>query len=488
VQQWEAELSQAQDVAGYYEEHYAVPGYVGGGGQEEHQQQSGAVRRVGMVQHGQHGATSATPTSTPVAIGVSPALQVLQKEMKKPYFAGDSNYWTDFLNEWARYKSYMQLNLPAGEVGQVVLRDLFISCLGGVLHRKYSNETQLNPHKTYEDIMQEMQEEYYVDDPHYWRKRWRNVKLRWTGNELRVENWRLFQTEFELARQKVGDYTEQEDIDLVLAQLSESWRTRVLKAESKFASNFFMAKLQGPNLSEQQLGNVLTGLRVQVRRVDKHKSCYLVQLPCEDNLKRIMGLTGTLVGGTALQCTRVRKRWQSKDIFEFVAKELKVEKESKVLGGREDSHYQNRGRQTYQDYQQPQYQQQRYLPRYAAAVREEQREEACAEKDLGQERTATNYYTWERTNNVDAVRSRSSSRRPGYTPTCYTCRKAGRESSHYWLDCKWAAPMKEKVREEARKEKENIEAAAEKGGKEKGKGKGRGKGTGGGKGGGKSLH
>ena len=115
-----------------------------------------------------------------------------------------------------------------------------------------------------------------------------------------------------------------------MRQLSESWRTRVLREESKFASRFFTAKLSGTDLRVEQLKNVLNALGIQVKKIERQRSCYLVQVVSEEDLRKLQEQSGLLLGGVALMVTRVRKRWSTSEIFNYVAKELKIEKESRI--------------------------------------------------------------------------------------------------------------------------------------------------------------
>ena len=49
-----------------------------------------------------------------------------------------------------------------------------------------------------------------MDDPHNFRALWERLELTANGEVVRLKEWLLFRTEFEVARENVSDYTKQE--------------------------------------------------------------------------------------------------------------------------------------------------------------------------------------------------------------------------------------------------------------------------------------
>ena len=49
-----------------------------------------------------------------------------------------------------------------------------------------------------------------MDDPHYWRKKWADIKLRTMGDKIELAELLLFRSKFETALKKVNNWTEGE--------------------------------------------------------------------------------------------------------------------------------------------------------------------------------------------------------------------------------------------------------------------------------------
>ena len=177
--------------------------------------------------------------------GITPALAALQQGMKQPYFDGGERKWPAFGRDWQRYVAYMLLGAPEGAVGDIWKRDLLVTCLHQVLAKRYQAMVLARPSLSFGDLWRDLEKHYAIDDPHHWRAMWDGVELQHQGEVIRLKDWLFFQAEFEAAKSQVSDWTEQEELDLLLKKLPHGWRTRVLKSEAKEAKRKFAVKVTG---------------------------------------------------------------------------------------------------------------------------------------------------------------------------------------------------------------------------------------------------
>jgi hypothetical protein len=394
------------------------------------------------------------------------ALQALRGSLRKPFFDGNLQHWQDFVVAWQHYARYMLLGAPEGQAGDLLRRDTLVSCLSGALWKRWSGELRLRPTLTFDEVWSQLARAYEVDDPHTERRRWHEVRLQHSGGTIRLQEFLTFTTEFNLALQQVADLTDQEVLDLILKQLPEAWRTKVMRAEQTAMEKEHALKYTGPELTEQELLNVLRQLGVRsAYRVRRLKGCTLVQLRDESEKMRLADARGLLVKDCAVSFRPTRCRWTSDNIFDYIVKELQLEQESKVLSGlpsvshspsREPSHGEGRGRKGG-----------RWNGR--THVREVTFEQDSS-TDVPQ--TETDVY---------AVKGKGQGKGkkpqpPTYRgPPCWTCRDLGLDAAHFHGTCKRSLARKEELRKS--REKENTPAPSfphgnksQKGAKGKGKG------------------
>ena len=191
-------------------------GYFGIGGVETmpvvNVQHTAVAAAAGQVGHPQRQAM-------PPMLGTSPALLALQASVRVPHFDGDDSKWVDFEEDWDRYAPYALLGSPEGPVGAIWKRDLLINCLHGVLRNKYKSMITRMPSLKFEDIWEELVKLFRIDNPYHWRKKWGNIQLVRNGEEIRLQDWIFFESLFEVAKSRVQDWTEQEEVDMLLKQM-----------------------------------------------------------------------------------------------------------------------------------------------------------------------------------------------------------------------------------------------------------------------------
>ena len=120
------------------------------------------------------------------------------------------------------------------------------------------------------------------------RNEWRKVKPKLP---LSVESWRAFEKEFELARSKVEDSTEQEARDLIFSQLPPDWQQKVVEEDCKRIdrSSLEVKVTQVPTMGEEELREDLEAMCGQrIKRCQEHPPGYRVEAYAEDGVKAIL--------------------------------------------------------------------------------------------------------------------------------------------------------------------------------------------------------
>ena len=385
------------------------------------------------------GHAGSTPTSSarPSAVitGTTPALLALQQSARVPYFDGDDRKWVEFARQWVRYSAYAMLGAPEGPLGDTLRRDLLVNCLHGTLHKRYATWTLQEPALTYAQIWADLERNFSVDDPNHWRRQWAGVTLRKGGKfgeDIKLMDLLAFRSEFEVARSFVQDWTQQEEMNLLMQQLPTKWRQRALRREAEEARRTHLVKLQNVDLDQMKLGQVLQHLGLHVVGINMLAGCRHVQLGSDADVQKLFGIPNLLIDGKRVSCQAIRSRWTSERLFSYLQDELRVEQESLVLGGR--------GNFTGSSPSPP------WRPRQAGPQQQQQQPSKVEEI-----KTAAPRQPDRRPHPAAVAKPRSdaatagsakpaASKTPTFTPNspCWTCERAGRPADHSFKACNHA--------------------------------------------------
>ena len=127
------------------------------------------------------------------------------------------------------------------------------------------------------------------------------------------------------------DWTPQEDVGQLLRQMPEGWTEKVLKAEAKTAERRALGKLAHLDVPAQQLKGALEqsfGPLVAVKRL---MGCHEIEFSSKAQLDLAVSFRDLTIGGVHCPIMKTRARWTSEEIFDWVAEQLRVVKESQVL-------------------------------------------------------------------------------------------------------------------------------------------------------------
>ena len=254
--------------------------------------------------------------------------------------------------------------------------------------------------------------------------------------------------QFALAKSRVADYTEHEELGLILRQLPRYWRDKALEEEGRRDKNTFTVKITDLVANEEQTRRVFEEtLRVPVEKVVVQRGAILVTVTRKEHLDHVVGLSGRIsVGGVRPTFVPVRARWRSEDLFEFIAEELRLKEQSKVLAA-------GFGESSRRDFGGSQHQRSQSRGTWWRNVSEVE-EKKPAEKTSAEVVTKKEEKDWP-------------------AGECWTCWKEGQNAKHDWRTCPKNKERMERNRAAWRTTQEGKGAKGEKGGGgSKGKSKG----------------
>ena len=87
---------------------------------------------------------------------------------------------------------------------------------------------EFNPGLTYPDFWAELEHEFEVDLKPRHRAAWQQVKLD-ENEQLDLRAWKHFSNEFEIHRNRVSNWTLEEEYGLLMKQLPYEWRLKIAR-------------------------------------------------------------------------------------------------------------------------------------------------------------------------------------------------------------------------------------------------------------------
>ena len=158
---------------------------------------------------------------------------LLQAAKKTNPFSGQQGRdWQQFVREWKPYERILEQAYPPALWNAVKLETL-----KGLLDRTTLTDFQArfeaSGEVTFESFWDQIDREFGRDATHQNKQAWLRVRLNISGKRLTSSEWRDFEKEFVLRRNRVTDRTEAQEYELLMAQLPRYWGDEVAKAEGK---------------------------------------------------------------------------------------------------------------------------------------------------------------------------------------------------------------------------------------------------------------
>ena len=186
--------------------------------------------------------------------------------LPRPNFSGKSQDWHAFKMQWEEWHRRMVS----------VMGDTFVEMELGYLKESLDPLNRLvlqakeeeNPQLTARQFLLELKCSYERDAQKNHRVQWENVRLRWMGR-ITWDDWRKFRAEFELYRNRVNNWTVEEERRLLLTQLPSSFAHKVHdREEEKSANNFQLEIEKTHGLSEGRIFRLLEDIWVPMEGTD----------------------------------------------------------------------------------------------------------------------------------------------------------------------------------------------------------------------------
>ena len=95
----------------------------------------------------------------------------------------------------------------------------------------------------FQEVWDDLAAKFNVDNPHFWKQRWEDVKLVNVDGKITWSNWKLYQSKFEATLSKVSQWTDLEVVDAIMKQLPHGWVEKILQREGKDAKHRWMLRL-----------------------------------------------------------------------------------------------------------------------------------------------------------------------------------------------------------------------------------------------------
>lgn len=166
--------------------------------------------------------------------GYPPSLYALQHHVEAPYLdPRKKETWAQFERLWPEWSKYQLYGIPEGAAGDMMRRDLLLTRLHPVLRDELRERVASQPTMSSQEVYEYLQKYFAVDDPHFWRKKWANIKLRTSGDRVELAEWQMYRSKFETALKKVQEWTEAEVVEAILSNLPNYWVQEVVKEEAK---------------------------------------------------------------------------------------------------------------------------------------------------------------------------------------------------------------------------------------------------------------
>ena len=168
-----------------------------------------------------------------------------------------------------------------------------------------ANKNILSAHKekggSYQEFLKILDRRYLVDVQEYNRKKW--FALRFPNpQKITREELREFKAQFQQGRDRVGDYTVEEEYNLLMSKLNFHWRQKIIGEEEKLNKEKFWLRVGkigdfDKNDLAEFLSDKASEWPVDVKEREGH---FLVQFKSEEARDRILDLHGRKITGRSL--------------------------------------------------------------------------------------------------------------------------------------------------------------------------------------------
>ena len=154
-----------------------------------------------------------------------------------------------------------------------------------------------------------MESEFECDLKPRHRAAWQQVRLE-NSEKLTLRDWKHFANEFEIRRNRVESWTEEQEYDHLMKQLPQEWRLKIVSEENRRKrTQFWVALLGGPAEPLPKVRKSLEGLLdIDVGQIIPVSEGYEIACNSEEDRQSMLGLNGDELDGHQVRAIKFDKR------------------------------------------------------------------------------------------------------------------------------------------------------------------------------------
>lgn len=233
--------------------------------------------------------------------------------------------WKTFERKWTEHLEYvLACNRGMQPPDSLLLGDLRLA-LDPADQALLERRRDANPRLSYKEFFEELQSLYDRDTVAQQRVAWESLRL--PPGDLTLDKWLEFIRNFQLLRDRVEDWTPQEEHRLLLSQLPRNWQRDVLREEAKRQKKRWLVRITNlPHKSPLVLQNDLQmALGEAVEKVLPVSNGIVVICGDATLEKKVLSLHGWTLDGHIVKTSRVDSTLSGEEICEFVSDRLTTE-------------------------------------------------------------------------------------------------------------------------------------------------------------------
>ena len=239
--------------------------------------------------------------------------------------------WITFAREWEHHMHFVLACNAGRAIPDRLLLQYLKPCLDKTDQLLLENHWEKKPHMTFQEFWDFLASMYDKDSQAQLRLAWESVKL--PPGELSLERWLTFLREFHLKRDRVEDFTPQEEHKLLFKQLPRDWQQKIIQEEAKRGRNKYLVRMTNlPNLPLTLLHTLIQEFsHAAVLNVTSTTQGALIH--CEDasSQTKVMGLAGNTLHGCTVKCSRVDHSLSGEQLADFITERLQTQHKLETL-------------------------------------------------------------------------------------------------------------------------------------------------------------
>ena len=233
-----------------------------------------------------------------VVAGTSPLLLTLQQNVEAPYLdPNDKEGFPKFAQLWGEWAKWQLCGAPGGPLGDMMQRDLLLTRLRPTLRDRFREEITKRPAMAFQEVWDDLAASFNVDNPHFWKQRWEDVKLVKVDGKITWSNWKLYQSKFEATLSKVSQWTDLEVVDAIMKQLPHGWVEKILQREGKDAKHRWMLRLSHVACDVNIMREILARAVGPLKGIETQRDGFVVEFMEERQMLSSLAMGDYVVGG-----------------------------------------------------------------------------------------------------------------------------------------------------------------------------------------------